>query len=136
MVRTTRGRGGGTVVSYEPVSPAYAGDEVGAGAGAELAGRREALLDCLTFRRVVEPGACAAAAGKTLSASERMLLTTALHEVDQALEQRGPAAHRQADSRLHLALASVTGSDRIIRAGSDLECLSRTDERRAGNERM
>jgi len=120
MVTTTRGRGGGTVVAYEPVSPAYARADADA-AGAQLAGRREALLDCLTFRRVVEPGACGTAASRTLSASERMLLTTALHEVDQALARSGPAAHRQADSRLHLALASVTGSERIIRAVTDVQ---------------
>jgi GntR family transcriptional regulator, transcriptional repressor for pyruvate dehydrogenase complex len=124
MVRTTRGRGGGTVVAYEAVSPAYAREDAGQVAGPELAGRREALLDCLTFRRVVEPGACMTAAGRTLSAAERMLLTAALHEVDQALERGGPAAHRQADSRLHLALASVTGSDRIIRAVTEVQgCL-------------
>ena len=124
MVVTTRGRGGGTVVAYEPVAPAYAEDETRGGAGAALAGRREALLDCLTFRRVVEPGASGTAAGRTLSAAEKMLLTTVLQEVDQALARGGPAAHRQADSRLHLALASVTGSDRIIRAVTDVQgCL-------------
>jgi GntR family transcriptional regulator, transcriptional repressor for pyruvate dehydrogenase complex len=124
MVRTTRGRGGGTVVAYEPETPAYAGDAAAGSVGHALAGRREALLDCLTFRRVVEPGACMTAAGRTLAAGERMLLTTALHEVDQALERGGPAAHRQADSRLHLALASVTGSDRIIRAVTEVQgCL-------------
>jgi GntR family transcriptional repressor for pyruvate dehydrogenase complex len=124
MVTTTRGRGGGTVVAYEAVSPAWRPDEAGRAAGPELAGRRETLLDCLTFRRIVEPGACGTAASRTLSAAETMLLTTALHEVDQALAEKGPAAHRQADSRLHLALASVTGSDRIIRAVTDVQaCL-------------
>jgi GntR family transcriptional repressor for pyruvate dehydrogenase complex len=124
MVRTTRGRGGGTVVAYEPLSPAIAGAEVGAARGPDLAGRREALLDCLTFRRVVEPGACGTAASRVLAASERMLLTSALQEVDQAWAEKGPAAHRQADSRLHLALASVTGSDRVIRAVTEVQgCL-------------
>jgi len=88
-----------------------------------LAGRREAL-DCLTFRRVVEPGGCATAAGRRLSVDEQELLTTALAEVDGALARNGPAAHRQADSRLHLALASVTGSDRILRAVTEVQgCL-------------
>ena len=50
MVRTTRGRGGGTVVAYEPAPP-------GALVPGGLADRREPLLDCLVFRRIVEPGA-------------------------------------------------------------------------------
>jgi GntR family transcriptional regulator, transcriptional repressor for pyruvate dehydrogenase complex len=114
MVRTTRGRGGGTVVSYEPEVPA-------AGATAGIAGRREELLDSLVFRRMVEPGACYLAAGLTLSASDRMLLTTSLAEVDQAPD---PATHRQADSRLHLAIASITGSPMILEAVTDVQsCL-------------
>ena len=124
MVRTTRGRAGGTLVTYEPVSPGSARSDAGRGADLELVGRREALLDCLAFRRVVEPGACATAAARELSAAERSLLTTALGEVDEALEARGPAGHRQADSRLHLALAGVTGSDRLIRAVTEVQgCL-------------
>jgi GntR family transcriptional regulator, transcriptional repressor for pyruvate dehydrogenase complex len=47
MVRTTRGRGGGTVVSYEPAPPGRGG------AAGGLAERREPLLDCLVFRRIV-----------------------------------------------------------------------------------
>ena len=114
MVRTTRGRGGGTVVSYEPESPA-------AGSGAGISERRTELLDSLVFRRVVEPGACYVAAGRTLSASERMLLTTSLAEVDHAPDA---AAHRQADSRLHLAIASVTGSPMTIEAVTEVQaCL-------------
>ena len=125
MVRTTRGRGGGTVVAYEPVEPAYAEEAGAPGIGAgRLAGQRESLRDCLVFRRVVEPGACWTAASRRLSAGQRMLLTTALHEVEQALDSDGPAAHRQADSRLHLAIASVTESARMLRAVTDTQaCL-------------
>ena len=110
MVSTTRGRGGGTVVSYQPSDP-------GSDAGG-IAGRREELLDSLVFRRVVEPGACYVAAGRTLTASERMLLNTALAEVDGA---SGPAEHRQADSRLHLAIASVSGSPMTVEAVTDVQ---------------
>ncbi len=106
MVRTTRGRGGGTVVAYQPATPA-------AGGTAGIADRREELLDSLVFRRVVEPGACHVAAGRTLSATERMLLTTSLTEVELAPDA---AAHRQADSRLHLAIASVSGSRMTVEA--------------------
>jgi GntR family transcriptional repressor for pyruvate dehydrogenase complex len=114
MVSTTRGRGGGTVVSYRPALPALGGSP-------GIADRREQLLDSLVYRRVVEPGACYVAAGRTLSAGERMLLTTSLAEVDQATD---PASHRQADSRLHLAIASVTGSPMTIEAVTEVQaCL-------------
>lgn len=114
MVRTTRGRGGGTVVSYRPAHPALGGSP-------GIADRREHLLDSLVYRRVVEPGACYVAAGRTLSAGERMLLTATLAEVDQAED---PATHRQADSRLHLAIASVTGSQMTIEAVTEVQaCL-------------
>ena len=106
MVRTTRGRGGGTVVDFRPEAPS-------AGEGRGLGERREELLDSLVFRRIVEPGACAVAAARRLTARERMLLTTTLAEVDQAEDA---AAHRQADSRLHLAIASVTGSPMTVAA--------------------
>lgn len=112
MVRTRRGRGGGTVVSYEPPLPGRGGLAGG------LAGRREPLLDCLVFRRIVEPGACWTAASRDLSAAERMLLTTSLTAVDQAPD---PAAHRQADSRLHLALATVSGSTKTVAAVTEVQ---------------
>jgi GntR family transcriptional repressor for pyruvate dehydrogenase complex len=111
MVRTTRGRGGGTVVSYEPRPPAY--DE-----GSGLAARRDQLLDCLVFRSVVEPGACWTAAARDLSDEERALLSTSLSEVAHAPDT---AAHRQADSRLHLAIASVTRSPMTIAAVTDVQ---------------
>ena len=114
MVRTTRGRGGGTVVAYEPRTPARDG-------APDLAGRREELLDCLVFRRVVEPGACWTAACRPPSHEEQSLLLAALDEVDTAPD---PAAHRQADSRLHLAIAGVTGSPRTVAAVTDVQsCL-------------
>lgn len=114
MVSTTRGRGGGTVVSYRPEAPAKGGTP-------GIADRKEHLLDSLTFRRVVEPGACYIAAGRTLTAAERMVLTTSLAEVDQAEDE---AAHRQADSRLHLAIASVTASPMTVSAVTEVQaCL-------------
>jgi GntR family transcriptional repressor for pyruvate dehydrogenase complex len=106
MVSTTRGRGGGTVVASAPATPG----EAGTGA---LAGRRAELMDMLVFRRVVEPGACQVAAGRRLSEAERTLLTAALRSV---LSAAGPAEHRQADSRLHLALAARSGSPMLVEA--------------------
>src|SRR5918995_1605788 len=84
MVRTTRGRGGGTVVSYRPATPALGGSP-------GIAERREQLLDSLVYRRVVGPGACYVAATRTLAAADRLLLSTALAEVDQAEDA---ATHR------------------------------------------
>lgn len=106
MVRTVRGRGGGTVVDYELPVP-------GAGTVSTLAPRRAELMDSLVFRRVVEPGACAVAAGRELSTDQRDQLSEALAEVAGAAD---PATHRQADSRLHLTLASVTGSAQLVGA--------------------
>jgi len=106
MVTTTRGRGGGTVVDYRPVVPGVPGV-------ASLTDRRADLLDSLRFRRIVEPGACQLAAGQDLGWMERTQLTDALGAVTAAA---GTAEHRQADSRFHLAIASITRSPRLIAA--------------------
>ncbi|WP_375431551.1 FadR/GntR family transcriptional regulator [uncultured Friedmanniella sp.] len=106
MVVTTRGRGGGTVVSSAPPTPG----ESGTGA---LAGRRAELMDVLVFRRVVEPGACQVAASRPLTGAQRDLLAGSLHEMETA---GSAAAHRQADSRLHLAIAALTESPRLVEA--------------------
>jgi GntR family transcriptional regulator, transcriptional repressor for pyruvate dehydrogenase complex len=105
VVRTTRGRGGGTVVDLEPATP---GSEP---AAAEA--RRPELLDALVFRRVVEPGACFVAASTTLTTAD----IDALHAAhDDVREAAGPAEHRQADARLHLALAALTRSANLVEA--------------------
>jgi GntR family transcriptional regulator, transcriptional repressor for pyruvate dehydrogenase complex len=107
LVRTTRGRGGGTVVDFPPATP-------GTGGGpASLTAPLDVLMDSLVFRRIVEPGACYLAASRTLTEEQRQLLTTAHTEVRQA---DSPARHRQADSRLHLAIASLTGSAQVMDA--------------------
>jgi GntR family transcriptional repressor for pyruvate dehydrogenase complex len=110
MVRTTRGRGGGTAVAFRP--PAEIDRTPATGE------RREQLLDSLVFRRIVEPGAACLAASRKLSAEERELLTATLAEVDQAPDS---GAHRQADSRLHLAIASVTGSPMTVAAVTEVQ---------------
>jgi GntR family transcriptional repressor for pyruvate dehydrogenase complex len=105
MVTTTRGRGGGT--------------SVGLVENARMAvpernqDRQEEIGDILTFRQVIEPGACFAAASVTLPASARTLLTDSLSDVEGASE---PADYRQADARLHLAIASVCGSGQLTQA--------------------
>lgn len=106
FVSTTRGRGGGTVVCYRPRKPSMR-------AARALGPRSEHLRDTLVFRRVVEPGAAYIAASRELGARERDLLVFAHDEVAGASD---PAAHRQADSRFHLAVAAVTDSPLTVRS--------------------
>ena len=106
MVETHRGRGGGSVVTYSPQRPR-------ARTKLPSAETLATWLDSLTFRRIVEPGAVATAATLDLSDDQRTLLTSAYDAVRKA---SGSAAHRQADSRFHLAFASVTGSPSVIDA--------------------
>jgi GntR family transcriptional repressor for pyruvate dehydrogenase complex len=110
MVRTTRGRGGGSVVDVEPPTP---GTEPGAAAA-----RRPELLDALVFRRVVEPGACFVAATVGRSATDLEDLRAAHERVRSA---QSPAEHRQADARLHLAIAALTGSAYLVDAVTQVQ---------------
>lgn len=112
LVETRRGRGGGTVVTLKPRTPA------GRPGVRVSAARRSGWLDALDFRRVVEPGAAALAAERELSASDRDQLEQALAYVSGA---RRPAEHRQADSRLHLTVAAVSGSRRLIEAVTSVQ---------------
>lgn len=105
LVQTVRGARGGTRVLGDTGQDA---DQ-----GADLGARRADLLDSLTFRQVIEPGACALAAAQTLGADRRSMLRTALTDVEQAQDRH---AHRQADSRLHLAIATLTDSPKLIDA--------------------
>ncbi len=108
LVTTRAGRGGGTVVVYDGPQIALRRPEGG------IVGRRgAALADALEFRRVVEPGAAALAARHPLAADQRAWLSAALQETTQASE---PTAHRLADSRLHLAVATLSGSPMLIEA--------------------
>jgi GntR family transcriptional repressor for pyruvate dehydrogenase complex len=106
FVQTTRGRGGGTVVCYRPRKPSTRGARA-------LGPRSEHLRDTLVFRRVVEPGAAYIAASRELGPGEQDLLVAAHDEVAGATD---PAAHRQADSRFHLAVAAVTDSPLTVRS--------------------
>lgn len=112
LVETRRGRGGGTMVTLKPRTPS-------ARAAARLSPeRRRDWLDALEFRRVVEPGAAYLAARSRPVGVPRAQLEAALAEVEAA---RRPAAHRQADSRFHLTLASLTGSARVTQAVTSVQ---------------
>ncbi len=105
LVETRRGRGGGTVVTY-------AGERLSAPAQTgELRQLGQEFADALDFRRVVEPGAAALAATRQLSPMQRAFLANSLQAEDSAAAD---GARRIADSRLHLAIVTLTGSPMLI----------------------
>jgi len=111
LVETRRGRAGGTYVL-----------DVGRGrpGAPEGPGRRTVarIQDALDFRRVVEPGAAALAASRVLDEADRTQLVEALDAVERAPDD---ARRRVADSRLHLAIALVAGSDSLTAAVADAQ---------------
>jgi len=114
LVQTTRGRGGGTVVTLKPRTPS-------ARAAARTSPeRRRDWLDALDFRRIVEPGAAFQAARTRLSEAARAQLEEAHRAVAEA---RKPAQHRQADSRFHLTLVALTGSPRLVEAVTSVQAV-------------
>lgn len=102
LVQTTRGRGGGTFVTYDGTSP------VGVRPVSEYD-----VGDVLAFRRVVEPGAAELAARQSLDGEQRAWLSTCLADTRSHV---GTAEHRIADSRLHLAIATLSGSAMLMEA--------------------
>lgn len=105
LVTTRRGRGGGTVVTY-------AGPQLGGRTGPWVR-HGPALSDAMDFRRVVEPGTAWLAATKPLARDQRAWLTESARVVRDAPDA---ATHRVADSRLHLAVATLSGSPMLIDA--------------------
>lgn len=105
LVTTRRGRGGGTVVVYRGPQ--------GGGTGLQARGwTREEIVDALAFRRVVEPGAAALAASSGLTAEQRSWLVEALRAVTAGEDE----VRRVADARFHLAVATLSGSGRVVEA--------------------
>ena len=109
FVTTRRGRGGGSVVDFQPEAP---------GSSVTLDQPREDLVDALDFRRIVEPGAAYAAAGRKLTASQKTALRDALDAVNTETD---PARHRQVDSLFHLAIASLSASPLLIGAVTNVQ---------------
>ena len=112
LVETTRGRGGGTVVTLKPGTPS------GRAASRLTPGRRGDWLDSLDYRRIVEPGAAALAASRSLDDTRLGQLERAHADVAEA---RKPAEHRQADSRFHLTVAALTDSPRTVEAVTSVQ---------------
>lgn len=112
LVETTRGRGGGTVVTLKPRSPS-------ARAAARVSpAKRRGWLDALEFRRVVEPGAAALAAQRELTDVRRQRLERA-HDAVASASRAAP--HRQADSRFHLTIAALSESPRMVEAVTSVQ---------------
>ena len=99
-VETKRGRFGGTFVIRPPEPMVH--DELTA-AARDMGGH---LDDALTFRRVVESGAAEMAARASLSMQQREHLAESLATTRAC----GVTGYRQADTRLHLAIADAAGS--------------------------
>jgi DNA-binding FadR family transcriptional regulator len=114
-LETRRGRSGGTFVVYrDPPDPSDSGTSDAAAIAREMG---DTLHDALDFRRVIEPGAAELAASRTLAASERAHLTACL----AAAADRDAPTRRVADSRLHLAIASASGSPSLAAAVADVQ---------------
>src|SRR5450432_1058164 len=106
LVDTRRGRTGGTVVLYRGGPAMREGTE---GAVARLSPAE--VADALAFRSVVEPGAAGLATSSDLTADQRSWLREVLRAT-LAVEDDG--ARRVADSRLHLAIATLSGSPMLV----------------------
>jgi len=106
LVTTSRGRTGGTVVVYR-------GPATEPGGLASLQERAEQIADVLAFRRVVEPGAAQLAASADLTADQRSWLVAALEAAHASTAEGG---RRVADARLHLAVATLSGSAMVVEA--------------------
>ena len=110
LTESRRGRGGGTfVVSPKVVRPRRA-DLISRSLG-------HSLDDALALRRVVEPGAAALAAARTLTAADRAGLTSYL----DAATNCEPGTRRLANSRLHLAIAALGGSASVTAVVADVQ---------------
>jgi GntR family transcriptional repressor for pyruvate dehydrogenase complex len=78
LVQTTRGRGGGTVVTMKPRTPSARA------ASRRTTSRRADWVDALDFRRIVEPGAASLAASTHLDDKQRGRLEAAHRAVANA----------------------------------------------------
>lgn len=106
-VLSRRGRYGGTfVVDALPAPEPNTLAQVGS----------DELEDVATLRRVLEVGAAREAAGRDLTAHDRVSLTAALDECLAADDSN----HRRLDSRLHLLIAELAGSPSLVRQVADL----------------
>jgi GntR family transcriptional repressor for pyruvate dehydrogenase complex len=122
LVRTRRGRTGGTIVLYRGRQQVdETTDEAGLTGIISPRHTPAEVADALAFRSVVEPGAARLAARANLSADQRSWLDDALRAT-VGIEDDG--ARRVADSRLHLAIATLSGSAKLVEAVSQARSLT------------
>jgi DNA-binding FadR family transcriptional regulator len=111
-----RGRYGGTFVTEpRPIAVRTRATAAERAAGV-VSGLGENLDDALTLRHAVETGAAELAARRTLTPGQRRHLAARLAETDAA----DLVEYRRKDSRLHLAIAQVTGSASLTTAVADV----------------
>lgn len=108
-VESRRGRSGGTFVTYRPSPSADPGVP-------KPAVDEQELADVLAMREVLEVGAAEVVARRTLAPAERELLRTRLADAEAA----SLADFRLADSRLHLAIAELSGSTSLASGVADV----------------
>jgi DNA-binding FadR family transcriptional regulator len=114
FLESRRGRSGGTFVVR---ATGEAGDNHAQDAAALAREMGDTLHDALDFRRVLEPGAAALAATRALSAPDRAHLVACL----AAARTRDVLTRRVNDSRLHLAIASASGSTSVAASIADVQ---------------
>lgn len=112
LVESRRGRSGGTFVTYRP------DDDIDAALLRNGRNLRDELEDHLVLRTVLEPGAAEAAALREHDDAAREHLQERLADVESMTSRQ---SHRLADSRLHLAIAELTGSVGLIAAVADVQ---------------
>jgi GntR family transcriptional regulator, transcriptional repressor for pyruvate dehydrogenase complex len=112
LLESRRGNGGGTFV-VAPVTVRPGALNADAEASAHIA----ALKDTLALRRIVEPGAAALAATRTLSAADRATLHRCLRDATDC----DPQARRLADCRLHMAIAAAGESPSVVAVVADVQ---------------
>jgi GntR family transcriptional repressor for pyruvate dehydrogenase complex len=110
LVDSRRGRGGGTFVMSPKLQRPQRAEQTGWSLGSELD-------DALDLRRVVEPGAAAMAAGRSLPAADRATLRQCLADASTCT----PETRRLADSRLHMAIAASSGSASVTAVVADVQ---------------
>lgn len=108
-VDSRRGRSGGTFVVYQPGPNPAEARRIADGLG-------DTLKDALTFRAVLEPGVAEAVARRALTEHQRTMLRDRLNDVETA----PMSTYRQADTRLHLTIAELSGSPMVTRAVADV----------------
>lgn len=102
-----RGRYGGTFVSE--VLPPQAQIGMGSGRAAPVETPAE-IEDILMLREILEVGAARVAASRSLSPAERQLLWSTLGDTTAAVGDE----YRRLDSRLHITIGEVTGSQSLV----------------------